>query len=100
MTARTVTSEAQLASILSRIAARDYTIGIMGMGYVGLPLALVAIKADFRVIGFDVDEARVALLNRGESGMKHIQGGPAGEALAEGRFRATADLGELSEPDA
>ena len=90
----------QLDALLSRVASRDCTIGIMGMGYVGLPLALVAAKAGFRVIGFDVDEARVALLNRGESGIKHIPGEAIAEALARNRFRATVHLTELSEPDA
>ena len=90
----------QPASLLARITSRDYTVGIMGMGYVGLPLALAAVKAGFRVIGFDIDEARVSLLNRGESGIKHISGEPIAQALAEARFRATADLLELSVPDA
>lgn len=89
-----------LTSLLSRITSRDFTIGIMGMGYVGLPLALVAAKSGFRVVGFDIDEARVALINRGESGIKHIPGGAIAEALAEKRLRATADLKELCEPDA
>lgn len=87
-------------ALLSRIANRDYTVGIMGMGYVGLPLALAAAKAGFRVIGFDIDEARVALLNRGESGIKHIPGGAIAEALNEKRFRATTDPNKLSEADA
>jgi len=90
----------QLETMLTRVSSRDYTVGIIGMGYVGLPLALVAAKAGFRVIGFDIDDARVALLNRGESGIKHISGEAIAEALAEDRFRATADLSELSQPDA
>ena len=86
MAALSTTSEAQLGSLLARIAARDYTVGIMGMGYVGLPLALTAIIADFRVVGFDIDKARVALLNSGESGIKHIPSAPIATALAEGQI--------------
>ena len=86
--------------LLARIASRDYTVGIMGMGYVGLPLAIAAIKAGFRVIGFDIDGARIALINRGESGIKHIPSALIAVALSEGRLRATAKLEELGEPDA
>ena len=90
----------QLTFLLPRIDSRNYTVGIVGMGYVGLPLALAALKAGFRVIGFDVDAARVALLNRGESGIKHIPGKPLAEAIQQDRFRASHDLDELDEPDA
>jgi UDP-N-acetyl-D-glucosamine dehydrogenase len=100
MTALYKTSTPQFETLLARIASRDYTIGIVGMGYVGLPLALAAAKAGFRVIGFDTNKARVALLNQGESGIKHIPSEAIGNALAERRFRATADLAELSAPDA
>jgi UDP-N-acetyl-D-glucosamine dehydrogenase len=88
------------ADALRRIEARDYTIGIMGLGYVGLPLALTGLNAGFKVIGFDVDTPRVALLNRGESGMKHISGDGLAEAVAAGRFAATSDPCRLGEPDA
>lgn len=89
-----------LTHLLPRIESRNYIVGIVGMGYVGLPLALAALKAGFRVIGFDVDEARVELLNRGESGIKHIPGEPLAEAMQDGRFRASSNLDQLSEPDA
>jgi UDP-N-acetyl-D-glucosamine dehydrogenase len=100
MTALRDENKDRLASLLERIASRDYTIGIMGMGYVGLPLALAALKNGFRVIGFDVDDARVALLNRGESGFMHISGGALSDALKQGSFRASSDFDELAEPDA
>ena len=72
----------------------------MGMGYVGLPLALAAIKAGFRVIGLDTDERRVAQLNAGDSGIKHVPGNAIVDALKAGKFRATADFSELPVPDA
>ena len=100
MTALACPGSPQLEDLLSRISTRRYSVGIVGMGYVGLPLALVAAKAGFNVIGFDIDEARVALLNRGETGIKHIPSGAMAEALAQQRFRATANLAELGEPDA
>ena len=94
------TSTTQLEMLMSRVASRDYAVGVMGLGYVGLPLTLAAVKAGFRVIGFDIDEARVALLNRGESGFNHIPNALIVAALTEGRFQATAKLDKLGEPDA
>jgi len=91
---------AQLEVLLARIVSRDYTIGIVGMGYVGLPLALAAARSGFRVIGFDIDEARVALLNRGESGIAHIPSAPIQAAITHGRFRSTMAFEELEEADA
>jgi UDP-N-acetyl-D-glucosamine dehydrogenase len=88
------------ADVLQRIEARDYAVGIVGLGYVGLPLALTAIGAGFPVLGFDIDEARVALLNRGDSGMKHIASDGLAAAIEAERFEATADLARLSEVDA
>ncbi len=89
-----------LAAQLQRLQNRDYVIGIIGLGYVGLPLALIAIGAGYRVIGFDIDESRVALLNEGNSGIKHISGRPISDAISAGRFVATSDLARLSEADA
>ncbi len=83
-----------------RIETRDYTIGIMGLGYVGLPLALVAVRAGFRVLGFDTNAARVDRLNGGHSAIKHIGDDAIVAALESGRFRASGDLGELGKPDA
>lgn len=87
MSTQRYTGVAQIETLLVRIASRDFTVGIVGMGYVGLPLALAALKSGFRVIGFDIDEARVDLLNRGESGMKHIPSRLLADALLEKRFR-------------
>jgi UDP-N-acetyl-D-glucosamine dehydrogenase len=77
-----------------------YVVGIVGMGYVGLPLALTALNAGFSVVGFDIDAERVSLLNGGRSGIRHIPSGPVAAAIAAGRFRATANLDDLGEPDA
>lgn len=83
-----------------KIEDRDYSIGIMGLGYVGLPLALVAVRTGFRVLGFDTDAARVDRLNSGRSAIKHIGDNVIAAALESGHFRATNDLGELGKPDA
>ena len=89
-----------LKLLLNRIDVRDYTIGIMGLGYVGLPLALASIKSGFKVIGFDTDAERVAKINNGASGIKHIPDAPIKEAVDRELLRVTTDLAELSIPDA
>ncbi|MCB0079021.1 MAG: nucleotide sugar dehydrogenase, partial [Anaerolineales bacterium] len=58
--------------LLGRIRRKEATIGIVGMGYVGLPLALVFAQAGFRVIGFDVDPEKVESINRGESNLEDV----------------------------
>ena len=83
-----------------RVAARSAVVGVIGQGYVGLPLALVFREAGFRVIGFDVDPAKVEALGRGESFIKHIGPERVAEAIAGGRYAATADFGRLPECDA
>lgn len=86
--------------LLSSIGSRDARVGIVGLGYVGLPLAVTATNAGFGVIGFDIDAQRVAKVNRGETVIKHIDGGLLGDAIAKGKFEATADFSRLAEVDA
>src|SRR4051794_25442125 len=87
-------------SALAAFHDRTATIGIIGMGYVGLPLALTAAGAGFSVLGFDIDGPRVDKLNRGESNIKHIPSAAITDARRNGRFEATADFDRLGEPDA
>ncbi len=94
------TDVAELDAILSRIDRREFTVGVMGLGYVGLPLAMLSVSCGFRVIGFDTDASRVALLTRGESGIKHVPNESIKKAIDCGRFRATSDFSELAKPDA
>lgn len=93
------TPEAMVADLIARVSARNYTIGIIGLGYVGIPLALTACKAGFPVVGFDIDAPRVAQLNRGESFIKHIPTTAINEAVKDGRFVATTDFDRLKEVD-
>jgi UDP-N-acetyl-D-glucosamine dehydrogenase len=86
--------------MLKRIAERSYVIGIVGLGYVGVPLALAAARAGFTVIGFDIDVARVDRLNQGQSQIKHIPDALLQAAVEAGKFSATADFDRLVEPDA
>ena len=91
---------AAVSDLLRRIDDRSCLIGIVGLGYVGLPLALAAAKARFQVLGFDINAQRVAQLNRGESFVRHIPTEAINEAARAGRFAATDDFGRLGEPDA
>ena len=88
------------AALKGRFAACDALVGVIGMGYVGLPLALAAAAAGFRTLGFDIDAAKVAGLNDGASHLCHISAGSIRAALADGRFTATSDFRRLAEPDA
>ncbi len=89
-----------VAQILERFKARQATIGIIGMGYVGLPLALTAAKAGFNVLGFDINANYVERLNRGESYIKHVPSSLVAAAVKEERLAATSDFSRLSEADA
>ena len=86
--------------ILARIQDRSALVGIIGQGYVGLPLALVFEEAGFRVRGFDVDPAKVDALSKGHSYIRHIGSDRVREAVGRGRFTATTDFDQLAECDA
>jgi UDP-N-acetyl-D-glucosamine dehydrogenase len=87
-------------SFVERARRRDLTIGILGLGYVGLPLAEAYLKAGFRVLGFDVDQSKVDALVAGTTYIKHIPDARLAEMNGTGRFVATSDPTRLSEPDA
>ncbi|MGF9763306.1 nucleotide sugar dehydrogenase [Microvirga sp. 0TCS3.31] len=86
--------------LLERFQSRNATVGIIGLGYVGLPLALTAAGAGFAVLGFDINPSYVERLNRGESYIKHIASTAVAQAVTAGRLEATNDFSRLSEPDA
>jgi UDP-N-acetyl-D-glucosamine dehydrogenase len=83
-----------------RVVGRSAVVGVIGQGYVGLPLALVFVEAGFRVMGFDVDPEKVAALSRGESYIKHIGPGRVAVAVGNGRYSATTDFDRLENCDA
>jgi len=87
-------------TLLRRIDAHEAHIGIVGQGYVGLPLALTFVDKGFRVLGFDVDAEKVAALNRGECYIGHVDPVRVARARQTKLFEATADFDRLHEPDA
>jgi UDP-N-acetyl-D-glucosamine dehydrogenase len=95
----TTASENRLAGLIARIDSREARIGIIGMGYVGLPLALLFSDQRFRVTGFDVEQSRVDKLNAGDSYIVRIPPCEIQEAQKVG-FRATADYSEFARMDA
>ena len=86
-------------ALIARIAERSATIGILGMGYVGQPLALRYSEVGFRVLGFDVDQGKVAELNEGRSSIEHIANERVARAVATG-MECTADFKRVAESDA
>jgi UDP-N-acetyl-D-glucosamine dehydrogenase len=87
-------------ALLSRIASREAVVGIVGLGYVGLPLALVFEEAGFPVVGFDVDPRKPEALLSGESYIRHIGAERVAAAFRRGRITATTDFSRLSSCDA
>ena len=83
-----------------RFRTGDVTLGIIGLGYVGVPLVVEAAQAGVKVLGFDVNAQVVAGLNAGRS---HIQDTPSevlAPLVADGLFEATTDMGRMAECDA
>ena len=95
-----VPSSSSVAEIVSRFSTRTATIGVVGMGYVGLPLALLFAENDFSIVGFDVDEKKVDALTRGASYIRHIGVERVANAFVERKARATTDFSRLAECDA
>ena len=85
------------AEIRRKIEDRTALVGVIGLGYVGLPLALTFAEQTYPVLGFDVDRAKVDALARGENYIKHLDAGRV--ARSGGRFSATDDFKRLGEPD-
>jgi len=88
----------QIENIKSSIVNRKSTIGIIGLGYVGLPLAIRFSEENFPVIGFDIDQEKVDLLNSGKSYIKHINADDI-SVMANNGFKATADFSEILNVD-
>ena len=83
-----------------KIANKNALIGVVALGYVGLPLMRSFFDAGFKVIGFDVDPEKVRMLTQGENYLKHFGESFVREMAGSDRFQATDDFTRLGEPDA
>ncbi len=89
----------QLEQLKTKIADRSARVGVLGLGYVGLPLAVEFAKAGFHVTGIDVSEDKVSQLNRGESYVLDVHNEELKPLVDSGRLRATADFAEIANFD-
>ena len=87
------------ALLKQRIERRESLIGVIGMGYVGQPLAIAAHQRGFRVLGFDTDAAKVSALNSGTSGILTIPDEKILGMRNNNRFQATSNVADLRKPD-
>jgi UDP-N-acetyl-D-glucosamine dehydrogenase len=86
--------------MLEKIKNKDFTVGIIGLGYVGLPLALEFVEAGIKTIGFELDGSKCESLDKGISYIKHIPTDRIANAAATGLLNATTNFNLLGEPDA
>jgi UDP-N-acetyl-D-glucosamine dehydrogenase len=87
-------------SLENAIRDKSALVGVIGLGYVGLPLINAFVSAGFRTLGFDVDHRKVDALNSGASYIKHVDSKVISKWLKARQFEATADMARLEEADA
>src|SRR5436189_6203964 len=85
--------------LLQKIENNQAIIGVIGLGYVGLPLLAAFHRAGFPVLGFDIDPAKITALKKGENYLKHLGPELTANVLKSGKFDATDDFGRLGEAD-
>ncbi|GAB4301198.1 MAG: nucleotide sugar dehydrogenase [Myxococcota bacterium] len=91
---------AKIEQIIEKIKTRNFTIGVIGVGYVGLPLVLAFTEKGFPVIGFDIDQKKVERINQGNSYIKYIPSEKIAGARTRGLLDATTDFSRITEADA
>lgn len=85
--------------MIRKLQSREARLGVLGLGYVGLPLAVAFAKAGFKVTGFDLAAEKVAAINRGSSYIIDVPEADLGEVVRSGRLTATTDMGRLADVD-
>ncbi|MEM6823639.1 MAG: nucleotide sugar dehydrogenase [Pseudomonadota bacterium] len=92
-------TEPDTLDLIQKITARDAKIGVIGLGYVGLPLSLAVVTRGFGMVGFDIDPEKPRKIAAGESYLNHIDVEAIHAAHGTGRLDATTDFTRLGEPD-
>jgi UDP-N-acetyl-D-glucosamine dehydrogenase len=90
---------ARAKTLRQKIEDRSARVGIIGLGYVGLPMTLTMAEKGYSVLGFDIDSAKIEALNHGRNYIQHLDGSRLTAAVGGGKFRATDDFRRLAEPD-
>ena len=85
--------------LLEKIKDNKAIVGVVGLGYVGLPLLMEFVEQNFKTIGFDVDKKKVALLNNGKSYIKHIEENRVKKVRDSNIFEASDDFSRIKEVD-
>ena len=91
--------DATVTHLQSALEEREALVGVMGLGYVGLPLSMAFVRSGFRVLGFEVDPARAKALSEGTSYVGDVNEEEVREAVTSGRLSVTTDFTRLREPD-
>lgn len=86
-------------TLLQKLSDRTAVTGVIGLGYVGLPFCIAAVRKGLKTVGFDIDPSKCAALAEGQSYLKHLTNAAIQELTSSGRFEATSDFARLSEPD-
>ncbi len=89
-----------IETLLARIEQKQAVVGVIGLGYVGLPLVLEFARSGFFVLGFDTDDQKIQRLQAGQSYIEHIPGELLAALQRDGRFEATGEFARLGECDA
>ncbi len=97
MTTTTVASPH--STLLGRIRTKEARVGVIGLGYVGLPLAVEFARQGFNVTGFDIDQRKTSQINDGRSYIPDVPGADVADSVQKGRLRATADMSQLADMD-
>ncbi|MCX8116325.1 MAG: nucleotide sugar dehydrogenase [Desulfobacterota bacterium] len=92
-------SDANLEGLIEKILEKRALVGVIGLGYVGLPLAVEFCEVGFHVMGFDTDPQKVSALKKGQSYIRSVPSTQIASYRKEGLFNATGDFGRLSDPD-
>ncbi len=88
------------AELLEKLRSRQALIGVVGLGYVGLPLSLTYVEVGYRVLGLDIDQTKAEAINQGHSYIQHIDGKRVAEASQQQWLEATTDFSRAGEADA